>query len=84
MLFRHVDTVEEGCSALPVARQTDEVKTVHDALGGQFIQWARKYIKVSKKISSHNSISHPSSNPPSRYRTTSGRVCHTPIEEPLP
>ncbi|GKA81938.1 hypothetical protein Tco_0788686 [Tanacetum coccineum] len=26
------DTVEEGCSAFPVARPTDEVKTLHDAL----------------------------------------------------
>ena len=34
-----VDTVEEGCSAFPVATPTDEVKTLHEALGGQFIQW---------------------------------------------
>ena len=41
-----VDIVEEGCSSYPVARQTDEVKTLNDALGGQFIQWPRKYIRV--------------------------------------
>nr|GEY89966.1 hypothetical protein [Tanacetum cinerariifolium] len=63
-----VDSVEEGCSAFPVARPTDEVKTLHDALGGQFIQWPRKYMRVSKKISSHKSISQLSSNGPSRYQ----------------
>ena len=41
-----VDTVEEGCSAFPVARPTDEVKTLNEAFGGQFIQWPRKYIRV--------------------------------------
>nr|GEW10032.1 hypothetical protein [Tanacetum cinerariifolium] len=41
-----VDSVEEGCSAFPVARPTDEVKTLHDALDGQFIQWPRKYIRL--------------------------------------
>ncbi|GKB26711.1 ulp1 protease family, C-terminal catalytic domain-containing protein [Tanacetum coccineum] len=79
-----VDSVEEGCSAFPVARPTDEVKTLHDALGGQFIQWPQKYIRVSKKISSHKSMSHPSSNGPSRYQNACARVRHTPINEPVP
>ncbi|PWA98442.1 hypothetical protein CTI12_AA016880 [Artemisia annua] len=78
-----VDIVEEGCSSFPVARQTDEVKTLNDALGGQFIQWPRKYIRVSK-ISSHKSTSHPSNNRPSKYQNTSARARHTPIDEPLP
>ncbi|GKC71923.1 hypothetical protein Tco_1117806, partial [Tanacetum coccineum] len=79
-----VDSVEKGCSTFPVARPTDEVKTLHDALGGQFIQWPRKYIRVSKKISSHKSMSYPSSNGSSRYQTASARVRHTLIDEPMP
>nr|GFA86483.1 hypothetical protein [Tanacetum cinerariifolium] len=45
---------------------------------------ARPTDKVSKKISSHKSMSHPSSNGPSRYQTASARVFHTPIDEPMP
>nr|GEV39602.1 ulp1 protease family, C-terminal catalytic domain-containing protein [Tanacetum cinerariifolium] len=74
-----VDSVEEGCSAFPVARPTDEVKTLHDALGGQFIQWLRKYIRVSKKISSQKSMSQLASNGLSRYQTACARVRHTPV-----
>nr|GEV15631.1 hypothetical protein [Tanacetum cinerariifolium] len=48
----NVDTVEEGCSKFPVARPTNEVKTLHDALDGQFIQWPRKYIRIDKPMSS--------------------------------
>nr|GFB68901.1 hypothetical protein [Tanacetum cinerariifolium] len=54
------------------------------ALGGQFIQWPRKYIRVSKKISSHKSMSQLASNGPSRYQTACARVRHTPIDEPVP
>nr|GEX40027.1 ulp1 protease family, C-terminal catalytic domain-containing protein [Tanacetum cinerariifolium] len=41
-------------------------------------------IEVSKKISSHKSMSHLSSNGPSRYQTACARVRHTPIDEPVP
>nr|GEZ85039.1 ulp1 protease family, C-terminal catalytic domain-containing protein [Tanacetum cinerariifolium] len=47
-----VDSIEEGCLAFPIARPTDEVKTLHDALGSQFIQWPRKYIRIEEPLPS--------------------------------
>nr|GEX04316.1 basic 7S globulin 2-like [Tanacetum cinerariifolium] len=75
---------EEGYSTYHVARQSNEVKNLDDALGGPNSSMTTKNIKFSKKISRHNSMSHPSSNPPSRYQTTGARVRNTAIDEPMP
>ncbi|GJY14938.1 ulp1 protease family, C-terminal catalytic domain-containing protein [Tanacetum coccineum] len=79
-----VDTVDDGWDEVIVPKPTDEVKTLKDAKGGQFIQWPRKYIKVLGRMSSNDSMSLPTSIPPLTSPTTSAPVLCQMVQQELP
>nr|GEX60816.1 hypothetical protein [Tanacetum cinerariifolium] len=88
LMFVHfgteVDTIDDGWDEVIVPKPTDEVKTLKDAKGSQFIQWPRKYIKVLGRMSSNDSMSLPTSIPPLTYPTTSAPVLCQMVQQELP
>ncbi|GKC66108.1 histidine kinase CKI1-like protein [Tanacetum coccineum] len=79
-----VDTVDDGWDEVIVPKPTDEVKTLKDTKGGQFIQWPRKYIKVLGRMSSNDSMSLPTSIPALTSPTTSAPVLCQMVQQELP